>query len=226
MSMDNVSLIESSDKTFRYGVTESQWKNLEASQKFNWRIAILGIVALAYFILYVATVELMNLGGLPKWLFHVIGIYSSCCFLLLTAGERELSKLSKWQINAIDTVWKIGGSLLFLTSGILFVVFLSSVLFQAVVPIMAETFPKGLGPEWLGTVLISIILMIAIYIKFKGFLIGCFRIPQIVGQHWKFAEQTGSVVPLAKIESTLAIAFSVGHVAVSCFLSALFAVWT
>ena len=215
-----------SEKTVRNGITEGQWATLEPPQKYNWRVALFFIVAVSYLTLHVASADLLSLGGLPKWVFHVIGMYSSCCFLLLIAGERAYSLLSERQRNVIDTVWAIGGSLLFLTGGVLFVLFISSVILLGVIPILADTFPEVLGLEWVGTVLLSLILVVVIYIRFKSFLIECFRLPRMVGQYWKFADRTGSVMPLAKMEFSLAVAFSVGHIVVSCMLSSLFSVWS
>lgn len=223
--MDNAILTKSSNETIRNGITEKQWSALESYQKYNWRIALFCIVAISYLVLYLSCAKLLSLGGVPKWVSHVIGIYSSCCLLLLTAGEREYSSLLERQRKIIDLVWTFGGALLSLTGGALFVLFITSALWKGVVPIMVEAFSQGHGPELLGYVIVGIALFLAIYIKFNGFLIGCFKIPRKVGKSWILAARTGKV-PLAGVECTLAVVFPLGHIIVVAMSSAIMSLWS
>ena len=211
----------------RKGITEGQWRELNARQKLNWRIALLGVLAISYFVLYIATAELIGLSDLPKWFFHIIGVYSSCCLLILTAGEREYSSLSNKQQNMIDIVWKIGASILFLVVGIMFVVFISSVIWKGPVQSYLSNVSEQVGPDWLLSAAINVAFVIAVYQKFisSGMLYDFFKIPQLIGDSWKMSEAQGSLVPLAKMESVLAIAFSIGHIAISSLLSALLFLW-
>ncbi|WP_405128514.1 hypothetical protein [Pseudoalteromonas sp. PB2-1] len=223
--MDNEISTKSSDEIIRHGITEKQWRVLESYQKYNWRIALFCIVAISYLVLYLSCAKLLSLGGIPKWVSHVIGIYSSCCLLLLTSGEREYSSLLEKQRKIIDLVWTFGGALLSLTGGTLFVLFIASAFWIGIVPIMVEDFSKGHGPELLGYVLVSIALLIAIYIQFNGFLISCFKIPRKVAKSWILAARTGKV-PLAGVECTLAAVFPLGHIIVVGMLSALMSLWS
>jgi hypothetical protein len=211
----------------RKGITEGQWQTLKARQKFNWRITLYGLLAIFYFILYIAAADLIGLSDLPKWFFHIIGVYSSCCFLILTAGEREYSSLSIRQQNVIDIVWKIGGSILFLVVGILFVVLISSVISKGPVQLFLSGVSGQVVPDWLLSAAINVAFFIAVYQKFisSGMLYDFFKIPQLIGDSWKMSEAQGSLVPLAKMESVLAIAFSIGNIAISSLLSALLFLW-
>ncbi|WP_286262208.1 hypothetical protein [Thalassotalea atypica] len=225
--MSNILSTEAVVEIRRKGITEGQWGALKARQKFNWRVALLGVLAFSYFVLYIAAAEVIALSDLPKWFFHIIGVYSSCCFLILTAGEREYSSLSIIQQNMIDIVWKIGASILFLFVGILFVAFISSVMWKGPLQLYLSNVSGQVGPDWLLSAAINVAFFIVVYQKFisSGMLYDFFKIPQLIGDSWKMSEAQGSLVPLAKMESVLAIAFSIGHIAISSLLSALLFLW-
>jgi hypothetical protein len=211
----------------RKGISEEQWRNLRPEQKLNWRFSIYVITAITYLIMYVFTGDLAGLVDLPTWISHLIAIYCASCFLVLTAGEREYSSLNLWQRKVISVVWRFWGPFLSLVVGILFVFFLSSAVWKAVVPTLVNAFPKGIYSEELIYLLVNAVFLFSIYKKFfsSGMLVDFFRIPQNIAAHWTISTSTNAMVPLAKMEIILAVYFSVGHIFTVLLLSGAVSFW-
>lgn len=213
--------------TDRKGISEEQWKNLSPEQKLSWRLSIYSITAITYLILYVFTGDLTGLVELPKWISHLIAVYCAGCFLVLTAGEREYSSFSLWQRKVISVVWRFWGPFLSLVVGILFVFFVSSVVWKAAVPTMVNAFSKDFYSEELIYIMVNAAFFYSIYKKFlsSGMLASFFKIPHNIAAHWTISSSTNALVPLVNMEIVLAIYFSVGHIFTVLLLSCVVSLW-